>query len=508
MDTQLQNAVAYLDHLLAAQTVAADEETYMASVVSDFRPAQAQGARFMRGKLAQALGAGRSVLGPVLSAYAHHVVGTPERTAQRALDRIYQYFEDNNKHVVSRGVTYGTPTSFSAGKGQLYRLTVDENGYDLEAAFMEVKTVKCLRDENTGANRYEEVFEFRGANAGIDALDATGSGQLRQDRTAKTSNHSLLKNSTFSSYSIAGSFSSSVYTLVSGDSVSGWTFDDLTNVTLDQNTAGIALAGGVVGDATPTALRFDTNAVATQAFSVQGIRLNAARPYILSCWVKPNAALTAGTLTITWGSKTQAFDLSTLTAGSYNFLILDQDKDLWPASFSQADSEIVFTFTSLDSTCHLDEVYFGPMEPFDGTWFHLRAGTTKFLLDDKITVTDALTSSDSKIQKWLWRAYARHLPHVAAATQITAAAGRTLTFADSGGSDTITASSGSFISDGYKVGMLVTVAGTTSNNGTTGAIATVTATVLTFGSDTTLSAEGPLSATATLDATANIPDPS
>lgn len=82
------------------------------------------------------------------------------------------------------------------------------------------------------------------------------------------------------------------------------------------------------------------------------------------------------------------------------------------------------------------------------------------------------------------------------ATSITATGGRTLTFADAN-PDTITASSGSFISDGYVHGMALTVTGTTSNNGTY-IINTVGATVITLISAETLVAEGPLSATATL----------
>lgn len=65
-----------------------------------------------------------------------------------------------------------------------------------------------------------------------------------------------------------------------------------------------------------------------------------------------------------------------------------------------------------------------------------------------------------------------------------------LTFAEVGGTgDTITRSSGSWIADGFAVGDVVTVAGSVSNN-VTGPIASLSATVLTFGT-TDLAAEGP-----------------
>ncbi len=69
--------------------------------------------------------------------------------------------------------------------------------------------------------------------------------------------------------------------------------------------------------------------------------------------------------------------------------------------------------------------------------------------------------------------------------------GRTLQFAQAG--RTITASSGSFVTDGFVIGMNVVVAGTTSNDGTY-MIATVTATVLTLATNhTNLVNEGPIS---------------
>lgn len=83
------------------------------------------------------------------------------------------------------------------------------------------------------------------------------------------------------------------------------------------------------------------------------------------------------------------------------------------------------------------------------------------------------------------------------ASTVTASGGRTLTFADAN-PDTITASSGSFITDGYVHGMAITVAGTTNNNGTF-IVDSVDATSLTLIDSDTLVAEGPLSATATID---------
>ena len=81
----------------------------------------------------------------------------------------------------------------------------------------------------------------------------------------------------------------------------------------------------------------------------------------------------------------------------------------------------------------------------------------------------------------------------------------TLTFADVD-PDTITASTGDFTTDGYNPGMILTVAGTASNDGTY-TIATVSALVITLIGSDTLANEGPLSGGETLDATASLLDP-
>lgn len=81
------------------------------------------------------------------------------------------------------------------------------------------------------------------------------------------------------------------------------------------------------------------------------------------------------------------------------------------------------------------------------------------------------------------------------ATEVTAAVSRTLTFATA--DDTITASSGSFVTDGFRIGQTLVVAGTSNNNGSK-TITNVSALIITVSDN--LTDEGPLNATATLNA--------
>ena len=75
---------------------------------------------------------------------------------------------------------------------------------------------------------------------------------------------------------------------------------------------------------------------------------------------------------------------------------------------------------------------------------------------------------------------------------VSASTARTFSFVDNApAADTITCSSGSFITDGFAAGMYVTVGNTTSNNGTY-EISTVAAATITLVAGESLTAEGPL----------------
>ncbi len=72
----------------------------------------------------------------------------------------------------------------------------------------------------------------------------------------------------------------------------------------------------------------------------------------------------------------------------------------------------------------------------------------------------------------------------------------TITFLEAGGSDTITRGTGSFISDGLAVGMVITVSGAVATGGAnnvTGPIASLSATEITLDATTDLINEGPIS---------------
>ncbi len=123
-----------------------------------------------------------------------------------------------------------------------------------------------------------------------------------------------------------------------------------------------------------------------------------------------------------------------------------------------------------------------------GSWI-----TDGFANGDYITVTGSLSNNVSGIVVTVTATVltlgTTDLAAEGPSGNITVTASPAVTFAEVGGTgDTITRSRGSWLADGFAAGDLVTVTGSISNNITAGAIATVTATVITMGS-TDLAAE-------------------
>lgn len=500
--TQLKNAVALLDNHLSGATVATDHDTLVQAVEGDLTAQKTAGANTFRARANAAFAAASLVLGPALRDYALQITGEPVASDQQALDVLYKHFNDNSYSIQARDFTFATPPSFSGTKGHLYRLTLDENGYDLEAQTPDKKVLICTANAETGAKRHEERFKLYSATKrAVDFFDLPGgSQQTRAGLIALSSRTSLLKNSGFTAYTWATApTTGSDQTGVSGDSITSWTpTTSITNFQLTVDTVAEQLSGVT----TPIGVRYLGNDKLSQALTVGNVTISAAVPYLLEVWVYRESSCD-GDLTLALGSNSVTVDMTTLTNSAWNRVALTLDENLWPKNWAEDAADVEIQLSSRTTgTFVLGRVVLAPGFLFDGCWYWLSSGVTPFALDDTVTWTDSI-STDSKIQKWLVYTYGRYLPAWPDATEVTASGGRTLTFAASG--KTITASSGSFVTDGYKVGMLLTVAGSGSNNSTF-TITAVTATVITVSE--TIVDEGPISSTATLNATATISDPS
>lgn len=439
------------------------------------------------------------------------IAGIPEREPEQIVIKLREgYMVTNNEYILARTLTYGIVSAVTGtGDFVLNRLTVDAQGQNLEAIFTEAKRAEIIADQGS-VDEHEEILEFRGLEAEPDALNIAGSGSIIRVPLISAGtkfSQRYLTNPSFSDYVGTAPTAGTPSTPTATTDLTGWVITTIASarVLLDTPTP----YRGFPGDSTPYALRFTADNKIVQTLQDQKRpQFDKTLPIYVQFAVYRESSCD-GNLILRFGAITTTLAMSTFTNSTWQVFRMTIGTNNWYENFKEDGMtvEIELSGRSTGSVV-IDDVIVAPFYNLDGTWYAPVGGGTSALLGAYVTFTDAVAVADSIFQYLLFRAGLGYLRATANATQVTASGGRTLTFANSGSADTITASSGSFISDGYKVGMLVTIAGSSSNNMTTGKLAVVTATVLTFGSDTALTNEGPVSATTTLNATPSVLDPS
>lgn len=340
--------------------------------------------------------------------------GTGKRSVGELFRMLYDWFVAKSYVIESRNITYGTPAVTGTGDGALSRLTVDENGFNLEGCTVEKKLFKCVADQNTGVDEHAEVFEVIGEAASFDSVlrPSHGSGSSANTtivslNAGSGSGGSLLTNSSFSSYDSGAS-----------PKFTGWTESAAPSGSLDQDTtnyyrshpgaqtnASLEITGGL-GVVT----------LKQTLSSMRVRRLDPDKPYQFRVMVNPTVgSALGGTFTIRCGSNSKDLAIASMTSG-WNEVILDFDANLWPRSFNGAsfDVEIEWNASSTSGTLLVDDAIFAPLDQIDGTYWFLRgndATHASWLLDDKIVVTDSGGApATAKLQYWFGVAGFGYLP--------------------------------------------------------------------------------------------------
>lgn len=437
-------------------------------------------------------------------------VGLQELTSGNALAMlraVRQYMVDNAIHIRGLDMTCGTPTAAGGdvGTGDFFRVTVDKDGYPLSTS-PEAKTAKCVGDALSGTKKFAELWRLQGAPAGVDGLDYEGSGFDRTVESIHPGTGRIVANPSFDTNGASADNEAPSSTTA----VSGWVLSSTAAFKL-RSAAGYSFSSYPGAPATGWGLEFvlDGTCIQTLATANPSARFSPTAAHFLGIRYKRKASAT-GNLTFRVGSQSVVATIGSATNDVWNWLYIALDEDCYLQNFNETGFTVEIEVDMLATgTVVVDHVTVAALPNIDGTYAAIVSGATPALRDDSFSYTDAHGATRAIFAFILWRAFGPQgwLPSVEPATEIAASGGRTLTFANSGSADTITASSGSFITDGYKPGMLVTIAGSSSNDMTTGPLVTVTATVLTFGSGTALTNEGPVSATTTLNAAAQINEP-
>lgn len=234
------------------------------------------------------------------------------------------------------------------------------------------------------------------------------------------------------------------------------------------------------------------------------------KAYGVGVWLKKLNSAT-GNLILTCGAISRTFDISALTNNTWTFLPLVDasadprlNKNYWGRNLASPAAEYRLQTTSIATgQLRIANCRFVERQAINGSWIDFEPGNTFVQQDYIATLAFSYAIARRVIAAWLGYCYgpAAYLP-AAISSGITASGGRTLTFAAA--DDSVTASSGNFLNEGIRPGMLLTVTGTTSNNCVSKEILTVTATKITY--DNTVVNEGPLSATATIAYAITVPD--
>src|SRR5574343_387460 len=413
VQTNIYNAIILFEELDGFATRSATnyldvEEAILNSSVQDYAPEVAGAMAQLRARYVNLLTPAtiRSILDPMFITYGR-VIGVSATNADTVLFEIYRRMVANGYEIKSRGMSLGSVSSITGtGTGLVQRLTVDEYGYSPENVTPETKKFECTADARSGAARHEEIFTLTGSPVGRDLLDISKGGGSGVNLTlaAQSARTSLARNASFSSYS---------GTTAVPTAITNWDAGTIGNLAIDTTN----YYRDYVGDTTPASLKFSDNTYVEQNLDDTNVTLNPNRPYYLQIAYNRSIGSGDGTLTIQLGNTTKSVTLSAQTG--WNILRLDLDSGLWFKNFNKQDPTIKITLSGRTSGYTLvDDVIFCQMSYIDGLYYTIVGGATPFLKDAYFTVvdTDGGTVGDGLINKWLWRAYSRYLPHTTAAS--------------------------------------------------------------------------------------------
>ena len=388
-----------------AKNFAAMQDTFIQALETDFAASATTGLATIRGGIASGLNQGTLITDWLFRQWGVFI-NSPSTGIQDILDDLYDDFIANARSIQERNITFGAPSSFGAGKGQLRRLTVDAQALNIENTWTESKIYTCISDQGSGATTNSEEFAIDGDVAGVDSLELSGSGLDEESISSIPPEDGLLVNGGFDDFE--------------GDAaaptvITAWDSDvavDGTNYEFDDDEANIFLPR-TDPDIVRTALVIKTNVVLTQNFIKAGIDLDKDTAYYLQLpWRRDILGFT-GSIRIDLGSQ-----FISVVAGAqigYQLLILPVDENLWFENFNQDPLEVKITITGFVGTgLHIDDFSMLELVPVQNIPQVIVPAQTPFLVDDFSTLTD--TEVGAKIQTFIWRLYDKMLPHSAAPT--------------------------------------------------------------------------------------------
>lgn len=325
------------------------------------------------------------------------IMGTVEVDGAAILRRLYKWAIDNGITVESREFTWGTPayTTGNQGDGQIYRLTEDAYGYDIESATPEVKVARCIKDRYSGADSLggEEVFRLEGKPANPSILKAGLGSNIKLEPRGKTGRDTqlLLLNPSFSAFQGDAA---------APDSFDGWTLATGTLPVADQATDHQFRT--YRGEGTPTALKVTDDFKFTQDLTVRLAKLKPDTPYFWRiAWnreIGSGVAATGATIYLRLGNTEVSAPFSSETG--WQKLLCPFDMGNWFRNFNKETLNYEIEVVGLGGGYLLiDDAMLVEMDRADSTYLTIDGGQTPFAFEDEASWEDTTADNKAKNQR-------------------------------------------------------------------------------------------------------------
>lgn len=306
--------------------------------------------------------------------------------------RIYDRLVASSQTIQSRQITRASPSAGggNVGTGAMKRLNVGPDNFPLEGSYLDAEQAKVVADSNTGTERGQEVFQFRGTAANIDRLLVGGSGGLA-NIAAKNADNSYLTNPSFGQYDDA----------TTPTTIDGWEpGSSIANFSIDTTNYYVGY-GNDSADTHQSAV-IKANDKLVQSIEDMAQEFNPGIP--VWCQVAYNRSIGGadGTLTFKVGSRSVTANLGAAGAG-WNLLTIGGDQYSWYQNLKQNDFTVEIGVTGgATFNCRIDDIRIVPYEFYNGTWWAPIGAVTPWLLNDIFTWTDALSTTEGKIMFMLF----------------------------------------------------------------------------------------------------------
>ena len=349
-------------------------------------------------------------------------IGSNYETVEELLGAIFEHFAAGSERVESRVIVLDvTQTVTGTGDGEISRLVIDSDGFQMESVTVEKKVFRCRRDQNSGVKKHAEEFELIGETRSRDDLEIVthGSGglvllSLKNRHGGGGAQGSLLRNSSFSTYDTTATNKFTNWVKVSGTEAiqsTGLSYATFPGADKDESMLmGVAAASG-------------TARYKQTILNMRVTQLNPNRPYFLRAMVNrddgPGAQGTGGSFVLHLGDEMVSLPLGSFAAG-WNEVFIPLNADCWFKNFALGvtsdDFDVEIEWTGwVSGDLLIDDLILCELVPLDGTWWVSRMNDpspTAWVVDDEVAFTDTQADDTAgKINYNLWRAGLPYLPH-------------------------------------------------------------------------------------------------